>query len=368
MRRIVLIVPGLLGNPEDESPLRQNLPSFRTLSEVGSVFKVAAPPRIETPEALYLGMRPNEAQMRQGPLTVAALGADPPERSTHFHLSLMSFEDGVVRRSAYLPTLEELDKLMEQAERLNTPKLTQVRGEGVDHALVWEARGDLGTTSAADADGKPLKAVFPEGDGEKLLRRLIDDSVNLLSDMELNQRRVDEGLGPINLLWPWGHGERRPVPNLLLRRGEQAVVESNSLRLAGLTRLSGYRHEDRRLVGEGVKTRLGPLAARALSRTLSIVVIDAFAELRSQGKEEEIHWLARELDRELLKPWIEAAVKDPTRLTLLAPSVEGGVGLGLVATPQSPGSNVYPFDERSLDERLVPTRDLWQEVESGVTL
>src|SRR5579884_4134492 len=92
MRRLVVIAPGLLGDPESESPLRQSLPALQRFTEAGTLFKLAPPPFIETPEALWLGLRPEEAQMRQGPLTVSALGADPPERSTHFHLSLMSFD------------------------------------------------------------------------------------------------------------------------------------------------------------------------------------------------------------------------------------------------------------------------------------
>ncbi|AIE88019.1 hypothetical protein [Fimbriimonas ginsengisoli] len=368
MRRIVLILPGLLVEPDSESPLRQKLPALQVMAETGSVFRLAAMPRIETPEALFLGMRPNEAQMRQGPLTVSALGADPPEKSTHFHLSLMSFVDGVVDAPDYLPTPTEVESISEQAKRLNTSKLTLVRGEALDHGLVWESRGDFGTTSATDVKGQPMKPNLPEGDGETLFRRYIDDSINLLTDLELNQRRIDEGLAPLNLLWPWGHGERRPVPNLLLRRGERAVVESGSMRLAGLSRLAGYRHEDRALVGRGVNTKFRNLAQRTGQRDVSIIFLDAFEEFNRAGKEEELHWMVRELDREMLQPLFDSALETATRITLLSPGLDGKPGLGLVSEPQSPLSNWVPFDERSLEERLIPTRDVATEVESGVTL
>ena len=91
MRRTVLIVPGLLSGPDAESYLRQSLPALNALCEMSVLRKVSAAPPSETPEAMLLGMSPSIVSLRQGPLTVSALGFDPPDRSTHFHLSLMSF-------------------------------------------------------------------------------------------------------------------------------------------------------------------------------------------------------------------------------------------------------------------------------------
>ena len=80
MRRIVILVPDLLGEP---SVLRQKLPSLQQMAEMGDLVKLQPLPDVDTREALYLGMRPDEGQLRQGPLTVSTLGADPPGRSTH---------------------------------------------------------------------------------------------------------------------------------------------------------------------------------------------------------------------------------------------------------------------------------------------
>lgn len=366
MRRIVIVVPDLLGDPEAESPLRQSMPALSALTEAGVLAKLAPMPKIETPEALYLGLRHDEAQMRQGPLTVSALGADPPERSTHFHLSPASFDGSALRDPGPVPTPEEVDLIIGQSKRLQTPLLTVVHGEEWDHGLVWEALGDLGTTAVTDAYDKGVKSTLPEGDGERLLRRFVDDSVNVLNDLEFNQRRIDEGFPPVNVLWPWGHGTRRSVPNLVLRRGEVATVESGSLRLAGLTRLTGYRHASRRDFGRGTRTRLRKIAERALTRDVTIAMLDAVREFRQKGMEEELHWFVRELDRELLQPLLEKARLEPSRITLLAPS--SAVGLALTSEPQRPEGNFLPFDERALEERTLPTRDLWQAVELGVTL
>ena len=372
MRRTVVIVPGMLSGPDFESHLRQRLPSLEVLGEIGVLRKVAQVPESETPEGMLLGLGPAAVQLRQGPLTVSAFGFDPPERSTHFHLSLMSYTDGELRIPTVLPGPAELENLMAAAARLNTKLLTTLKGESLDHALVWEALGDLGTRSAESVDGKMMLENLPEGDGENALRRLIDDSVNLLSSLELNERRTDQGLPAFNVLWPWGHGVRTPVPNLALRRGEPAVVESGSMRLAGLTRLAGYKHFDRIAFGTGLKTKLRAVASRCLERNLSIAFVDSVEQLRAEDKHEELEWFLRELDRELLKPLLEDHLKTPSRLTLIAPGClrsagsASPIGLSLSAETNVPSTNIYPFDERSLDERTVPRADLWTLVEGGL--
>jgi hypothetical protein len=364
MHRSILILPEWLVPGRDDSALRQSLPTLAAMAEMGVLSRLAPVPKVESPEALWLGLSPGQAQMRQGPLTVSALGADPPERSTHFHLSLLSHTDGVATH----PHLEvpelELRALFSEIWKLNSRSLTIGQGENLDHGLVWEGLGDLGDTSASEVDGKPIRAHLPEGDAESLLRRLIDDSLNLLSEHPVNQQREEEGLPPLNLLWPWGHGVRVPVPNLILRRGEPAEVFSSSLRMAGLTRLTGYRHADRRDFGRKLGLRLEWLAERVLAAPLSIALVESFEDLPVPAKLEERHWLTRELDARLLAPLFAEALRRTARITVLAPSIDGGLGLEF-ETGRS-GAGRFPFDERAMDEKELPTVDVWERVEEAL--
>lgn len=302
--------------------------------------------------------------MRQGPLTVSALGADPPERSTHFHVSLLGLVDGDVAGPPEVVPQGDLDAIIQHAKKLNTRTLTFLSGENLDHALVWEGVGDLQTEPADEVIGQPMKPHRPEGDAEKELRRFIDDSVNLLSELELNERRMDEGLPPLNLLWPWGHGVRRPVPNLILKRGERAQVESASMRLAGLARLVGYRHGDRRAVGKGTGTRLEHLVDQAMAHDLTILLIEAPGQLRREGLIEELHWFVREMDGRLLKPLYDSALRGTGRFALIAPGEGSGLTLQFESAPA--GNNRYPFDERALEERALTQTDAWTAIEEAL--
>ncbi|MBC8065270.1 MAG: hypothetical protein H7Y17_10595 [Chlorobia bacterium] len=351
MRKIVLILPGWLGEENEDSVLRQNLPGISRLAELGELSKLTPPPQTETPEALVLGMAPNLVNLAQGPLTIAALGADPPEKSTHFHLSPIALMDNVLHEHALDLPPEQVDFVMERAKNLNTRNLTIVVGEGTDHGLVWEGLGDLGTTNPHDANGKTYLQSLPQGDNEPALRRFIDDSVNILSELELNAERIDQGLLPINVLWPWGQGVRHRVPNLALQRGEPVEVVSPSLRLAGLTRLAGYRHAPRNLIDRGLNANWQTLAKKLLGGSTTVIWCPVFQELREKDQLEEASWLSKEIDEMFVDPILASARELSTRFAILSPS-QAGNGLSALYETKMNGSNVIPFDERALEERL----------------
>lgn len=336
------------------------------MAEFGRLRRIVPIPEVATPEALFLGMRPNEAQMAQGPLTVSAFRADPPERSTHFHLSLLSLDGNRISDPALEPSAEELRQILALTAKLNTRVLTIVPGDSRDHGLVWEGLGEMRTRSPKEAVEEGFSRSLPEGDAESLLRRFIDDSINLLMETEFNLRRVDEGLPPFNLLWPWGNGVRVPVPNLALRRGEPVQVESESIRLAGLTRLAGYRHGDRHWLRHGLNLDLGRLAPRALETNALLALVAAPRRLRSDGRLEELAWFASRFDSELLAPLFDAAIREPRRISIVAPRA-AGLGLELSYAHGDREANAIPFDERALSEDGIGKIDLSTAVDEALS-
>ena len=351
MRKILFIAPGWLAEGDGESVLRQSLPALCRMAELGDLSQLSPLPSVQTPEALVLGMPPDRVRLEQGPLTVAALGADPPPRSTHFHLTPMALDGDVLVDINWDLPGEEVDLAMDRAKALNTSTLTIVAGENKDHGLVWEGVGDLGTKAPGLAAESGYRAALPEGDNETALRRFIDDSVNVLADLEFNARRIDEGLPPVNVLWPWGHGVRTEVPNLALRRGTPLWVSSQSLRLAGLTRLAGYRHSDRSSTRLGLNANWESVANQALGRDATLIWTPIFAELRAKEQLDEAHWLSKQIDDLLIDPILAHAREHPARFAVLAPS-SSEKGLALVYETKMQGESVVPFDERALEERL----------------
>ena len=314
----VLVLPGLL-------------PYAEATALTGGVRRLA--PVRGTPEAAWLGLPP--LAVADGPLIVAALGAEPPERTMQFHLSVLGL-DGVLATPPP-PSREEESVLRPLLRRLDTKRLTAVPGEGLDHGLVLDGWWDLGTKSPEEALGRPMAESLPEGDLEPLLRRYLDDSVNLLSELAINERRRDEGIVPLNVLWPWGHGAPRRLTNLALLRGEALTVASDSLRMRGMARLAGYRPA--RLKG-GLETDWTRLA------THGVAALGAFVGL---GEEEAV-WLAERMGRGF-----------EGRALIVAPSPEGGLVLetGLEGNA--------PFRADVAEDGSVTAVDLWEAVNGFLT-
>ncbi len=337
----ILILPGLLGTPEMPWLRNQSLANLRHLSSQSAVFGL----NWSGTEAEIVGLNP-AYQMRQGPLTVAGLGADPPPRSVHFHVSVLSLVGDVGDVPGYdIPG--ELESVIASCLlRLNTKSLTVVLGQGQNHGLVWEPGSlDLGTISPYSFNGRPFSQVLPEGDGEPLLRRFIDDSINLLAEQEFNLIRREEGLPPLNAFWPWGHGFRQDLPNLALRRGSVSSFWSSSLRLAGIARLAGYRHSNRLTLGRGTSVLLAELAKWLRMDGHNVGVVGEFGEWREREAYDEYGWLLKELDGHL-EPFIDGS----RRLALLAP---GSPGLAFIYDPDNREVGTCPFDERAFEEKLV---------------
>jgi hypothetical protein len=366
MRKAVLIVPNWLVAEDGQSVLWSPLSALSFFAERSSLRKCISAMEPCMVEATWLGLAPGTVNLEDGPLIVSAFGYDPPDRSVQFQMSLMSLVDGAARKLMEKIPRQELDAIWQETQKLNTRALTAVRGEGTEHGLVWEDGSlEMGTTPAKRVEGNPIAGLLPEGDGERMLRRFVDDAINLLSELELNQIRLDEGREPLNLWWPWGQGFRTATPNLALRRGEVSQVESASIRLQGLVRLCGYRHGDRSSLRSGLRTNFEHVGASISKSSSSISVIGVIAELREQNRVEEMDWFTKELNRRLLEPLVQLARREPLHLTLLAPSTQGQ-GLVLDFRSDAPETNSIPFDERALEEKSLQTIADWQAVNEAL--
>lgn len=351
---MLIILDGILDSPEEHSFLR-GVQGFERLAENSKVCGLVTP-ECETPEALLLGLSPDEGQLRQGPLTVSALGWDPPERSVHFHLSLLSLGDSVSEPKQTLND-EEFNVVKGVLERLNTKKLTTLLGQGLDHGLVWERLAEMVTMSPPEVS--TLHESLPKGDGEDELRRLIDDSVNLLHEEEFNLRRIDNGHDPVNLAWPWGHGVRLPVPNLALRYGYPYRYESNSFRLAGLVRLAGFRHGALGRLGAGLQTDFGAIPYDHGT----VVYLDPWSRFRQGEYWDEVEYMAKRCGQLLIERLLDHVAEHKRELNIVLLGKHGGLAASF-SSNEAQGH--FPLNERSMEEAKLPRVQLHEFVRTAL--
>ena len=317
----IVLAPGLL-TPESEPdllPHHNRIPALRAARVRRLTFGDPQPP-----EALWLGLAPGEGEMAPGPLRVAALKEDPPERSTHFCLSYLT------GTADALGSPQETDEFRALLSPLLRGPFRLLAGENGADALVWERLGAFQTRPPEEVAGKPLTEAMP--DGEPWIRRFGDDSANLFLDAEPNRARRGEGRPEILLAWPWGHGVRLPVPSLPLRLGRPLNVTGGPEAFRGLARLAGA-------------TKKGDAW---------IVVLEDAVAWRNRGGFEE---LEARLLAELL-PRLEPLLDDPKEPTALilpdAWTPTKGLWLSLLPNAEAEGE---PRREM-LRERSVPTQPI----------
>lgn len=357
MRIRVVILPGALEHEGTSSLFPSRSAVLEKLSLRGETYRVKAGPS-HVPEAEWLGIG-REIELSEGVLAVSAFGADPPERSVHFCLSLMSTDGKCATQPSFLMPAELLREIWNEALRLETSRLILVKGFNLHHGLVWEdGSSELQCLEPMEVEDRGLLQSLPKGDGENMLRRFIDDSINLLSDLEANRVRQEEGLEPVNLLWPWGPGFRPQMPNLTVERGMSVQVESPSPRLKGLCRLVGYRHGDPWSTGTGTNLKLESIASSLQRVPSGLAVVPSIGEFRTKEKHEEASWLGREILGRLVEPLLREENDLPLRLLLIATRPDGeGLAIDFRSDAIREQRDI-PFSAEALEEKSLPRVEL----------
>lgn len=376
MRRTIILLPKLLGHPGEPSALEGVNGLLSRIAEQSEVHRLSPIPRSPNPEAAFLGLDPREIAVAPGPLMVAAFGTSPPTGSVCFAVQVLSTDDGLTISQTRLTTLPgEAEQIVEAAWRLETTEMRLVKGTALEHGLVL-VDGKLELVTTPPTEVTVIKKALPEGEHEALLRRFIDDSMNLLTPLEFNRRREDEGLPPLNLLWPWGQGLVQSLPNLALQRGEPAWVMSGSRRIQGLCRLLGYVHTDPDAFGNGINLPFKDLLEHARKNPLTVTVLDGPGRLRGAGRIEEAQWVIRRLEEEVIQPLLDDAAQKRTALLVAAPGFaprpetsmpDSQEGVSMLNRSDTLAKSSLPFDERALESR-VPGRTLWSVVEGAMDL
>ena len=326
--RQVWDLPGVWADaPEAQEVWARPRPGLEWLASRAELFRLA--PLVSDPRA-WVGLPPG-SPLAAGPLMVAALGLQPPPRSVHYWLSLLSVDEaGVVHPVD--PAAARIDPMLrtmldDAMARLATRQLHPRLGFDVDHALVFEAGSlDVGTRDPEAVAGQVWIDCRPEGDDERRLRALIEDSLNLLDGLEWNRRRADEGQPKLNLLWPWGPGFAPDLPNLALRRGEVAEIHGGEtgrgrILLKGVTQAVGYRNEPQGAWPGGAYPARKGWAKFAANSAPQVVVMPHPAEMAAAHRWDVLADFLDDLDRELLQPLALRPPDDAPEITLLFPAL-----------------------------------------------
>lgn len=254
MKYILIVPDGMADNPIEEldgrTPMQAaNTPNMDAIAHAGQVGRVQTvphgmPPGSDVAALSIAGYDPAKYYTGRAPLEAANQGIDLGPRDVAFRCNLITTDGtNIVDYSAGEISNDEGAELMRVIEeRLGTAQRRFYPGISYRNLLVWHGGSvDLKSTPPHDIMGKPIEDHLPEGDGEDILREMIWDSYELLSQHEINRRRVDAGKNPANMIWLWGQGYAPSLPNFFSQYGVAGTVISAVDLIRGIARLAGLR-------------------------------------------------------------------------------------------------------------------------------
>jgi len=223
MKYVVIIPDGAADYPLDILKGRTpwevaETPFIDSLAQEGVVGRVRTIPPGFTPSSdvanlSLLGYEPEKYYPGRGPLEAANLGVELEEKDLALRCNLITEGDGkIVDYSAGHIRDREAKILIEFLnEKLGNSQIRFYPGKSYRNLLVYKKGVDLELDkinyfAPHDIMGQPIDKYFPRGKNSSRLIKLMQESLSLLSEHQINKVRIDLGENPANMIWLWGCG------------------------------------------------------------------------------------------------------------------------------------------------------------------
>ncbi|RAP51937.1 MAG: cofactor-independent phosphoglycerate mutase [Methanosphaera sp. SHI613] len=227
MKYVIVIADGMADEPIDEidgkTPVMvANTPNMDFIAKNGYTGYAKNVPDGMTPgsdvaNTSIMGFDPSMLKGR-GPLEAPSVGVDLKEGEVAFRLNFINEKDGKINNSnadhITTPEAEELIKALndEFGDMGKFYAGVSYRNLFVVDDLETE---DLQNTPPHDVVGGDVQEYLLKGNPEKAdkLNQLMLDSKKVLENHPVNQKRVEEGKLPANMIWLWGQGAKPVIGN-----------------------------------------------------------------------------------------------------------------------------------------------------------
>jgi len=240
MKYIVIIGDGMADYPMEElngeTPLQvANTPNMDKIALNGvSGFLKTVPdnmtPGSDVANLSIFGYDPKKYYTGRGPIEAASVGAKMDEHDVAFRCNLITEDSGLLSdfNAGHISTVEASEII----ETLNTKFHDFGRfylGTSYRHLFVTNQleAANLVSTPPHDVVNEPVNDNFlkPETDGTAIkLNYLMEESMKILENHPVNQKRMDEGKKPANMIWLWGQGVKPVIPDFKQQYGLKAAT------------------------------------------------------------------------------------------------------------------------------------------------
>jgi 2,3-bisphosphoglycerate-independent phosphoglycerate mutase len=265
MKHLVLVADGMADRPIPELQGRTPLEAARTPNmdllashgETGLVQTTPAGfvPGSDVANLVILGYDPRKYYSGRGALEAAGMEVTLNEGDVAFRCNLVTLRD---KMKGYdfdrlFPALLmedhtaggiDTDEARELIDLLNnvlgSDQIQFYTGKSYRHLMVW-AHGVLKVecTPPHMLWGKEIGSVLPRGGDKGILKKLIDSSIQILSQHPINEGRIDQGKPPANSVWFWGGSKEVELPSFSLKYQKRGAIISAVDLVQGIGRKAG---------------------------------------------------------------------------------------------------------------------------------
>ncbi|MEK6563810.1 MAG: cofactor-independent phosphoglycerate mutase [Candidatus Omnitrophota bacterium] len=252
MKYIILVGDGMgdypiesLGN---KTPLEYaKTPNMDFLAKNGKLGLVRTIPEGLSPASdvanlAIFGYDPKVYYSGRAPFEAANLGVALKDDEVAFRCNLITASpDKLIDYSAGHISTKEAKVLIEFLdEKLGTSELKFYPGVSYRHLAVFKTKGlKARCVPPHDITGREFKKYLPKGPDAQFLVSLMQESVKILAEHEVNQVRIDLKENPANMIWLWGQGKRPSLVSFKDKYGLSGSVISAVDLIKGIGRVAG---------------------------------------------------------------------------------------------------------------------------------
>lgn len=196
-----------------------------------------------------LGYDPAVYHTGRAPLEAAALRIPLSSTDWVFRCNLVTVIDGVMKdHSAGGISDAEAARLLDELRQLvQIPNIEFHNGVSYRNLMVCrgDAQFEVRTHPPHEIPDQPIASHLPTGQGQDLLRQIMDWSAKLFADHAVNQDRRQRGVNPATQVWLWGQGHAPSMPTFAERFGVNSgcMITGVDL-LRGLAVLLGWNVQE----------------------------------------------------------------------------------------------------------------------------
>jgi 2,3-bisphosphoglycerate-independent phosphoglycerate mutase len=235
-----------------------NLDGLATLGEVGMVHTVPEgfPPGSDVANLSVMGYDPRKYYTGRSPLEAASIGVQLSPDDIAFRCNLVTLRiisskssaTGGGRRaimedfSAGHITTQEARLLIEEIDsKIGNDRIRFYPGVSYRHLMVWKGGKDkIECTPPHDIQDKDIQDYLPCGEGDNIIRELMESSLDLLPAHPVNKARQENGKRQANSIWLWGQGRRPTMPTFREKYGLEGSMISAVDLTKGLGIYAGF--------------------------------------------------------------------------------------------------------------------------------